>query len=154
MTTLKYGEVRNMKKKIWSFAIAICLIVVELGGALLVKAEAQGASQAVVETEVSCGIQEFEPEVMDECIIPEHYFYVVKKGGVQTKAVSKNPYYGKYGLERLDTENEKILYGALERAAFDFHSSEKDGIVTTSASGTNYYAVALDVEALDITTNE
>lgn len=143
-----------MKKKIWSFAIAICLIVVELGGALLVKAEAQGASQAVVETEVSCGIREFEPEVMDECRIPEHYFYVVKKGGVQTKAVSKNPYYGKYGLERLDTENEKILYGALERAAFDFHSSEKDGIVTTSASGTNYYAVALDVEALDITTNE
>ena len=58
MTTLKYGEVRNMKKKIWSFAIAICLIVVELGGALLVKAEAQGASQAVVETEVSCGIQD------------------------------------------------------------------------------------------------
>lgn len=149
------GKVTGMKRKIWSLAIAVCLLVSELSGALPVKAEVQDNLEIDLETEVSSGVHRFEPEKEEECRIPECFVTTVKKRTVQTKAVSKNPYYGKYGLQRLDTENEKILYDALERGAIAFHNSEQDAIVTTSANGTkNYYAIALDVEELNISVKE
>lgn len=98
-------------------------------------------------TTSDCSIYKLEEErvVVDEEEFGNKYFL---DSAMSIKAVTLNPYYGRYGYSQLHTDEEKNTYQLLEKSADVFHQSGKDatGSETTSSSETiKYTAISVPI---------
>jgi len=66
---------------------------------------------------------------------------------LETKALTKNTYYGKYGYKMLPLEEQKYVYRLLEQEANAFQYSNQD-VRVTSGSSTNFVSYQ-DVKDID-----
>lgn len=88
-----------------------------------------------------------------ECFLDSQWndnipLYVPKKK-MSVKAITTNPYSGKYGYSTLPYEEQRKAYMLLEEAADMFHYSDKDATLVTSSGITEvkrYTAIAVDMD--------
>lgn len=95
-------------------------------------------------------VQFFEGEGLPHSQWDEKIPIYSPKKKVSTKAVTTNPYSGKYGYDTLSTKEQRKAYKVLEEAADAFDNSNTDATETSSdTAGTKkYVAVAVDMQKM------
>lgn len=121
-----------IKKRVLAFLIVLSVISTSLG----LGGDGGSTNLSVLAKEQYNAIQTFPAEVYEDVEYSENENQPpVKK--LETQAVTKNTYSGKYGYKMLPLEEQKYVYRLLEQEANAFHYSNQD-VKVTSGSSTNF----------------
>lgn len=121
-----------IKKRVLAFLIVLSVISMSLG----LGGDGGSTNLSVLAKEQYNAIQTFPAEVYEDVEYSENENQPpVKK--LETQAVTKNTYSGKYGYKMLPLEEQKYVYRLLEQEANAFHYSNQD-VKVTSGSSTNF----------------
>lgn len=126
--------------------LAFFLVLSIMGTSFGIYEDVENANETVFAKEQYNEVQTFPAEVIEDTEYSENNnLPPVKK--LETKALTKNTYSGKYGYEMLPLEEQKYVYRLLEQEANAFHYSSQD-VKVTSGSSTNFLAYQ-DVKDLE-----